>query len=120
MEIDGGSGADVYYVTATATHTEQLAIRTGAGQDTIQIGSATTPLSTIHGLVDVRQTVAEDILRVYSGSTAGTTLAGQVTSTGGDRPRPGLAASCSTGWGSLGMYLGNANDESPGQFAAES
>ena len=45
VELKGGSGADVYYVTATAAAHRMLQIGTGAGQDMIQIGAAGVPVS---------------------------------------------------------------------------
>lgn len=81
LELTGGSGVEHLYVTATAATTELVKIRTGAGQDVIQIGTDGGPLDSIHGVIDVRQTEAEDNLWIYSGSTAGQTLTGLVTST---------------------------------------
>lgn len=109
VELAGGSGVDSFTVTATAAATKLVKIGTGAGQDVIQIGAATAPLTQIHGQIDVRQTAAEDVLRVYSGSTAGATLSGTMTST--SVAGLGLADEL---WlnrlGQLGLFLGSANE----------
>lgn len=109
VEVAGGSGVENFSLTATADATESLKIGTGAGQDVIHIGAATAPLSQIHAAIDVRQTVAEDVLRVYSGSTAGATLSGAVTSTS----ITGLGLEHELlldRLGQLGLFLGSASE----------
>ncbi|NLX97528.1 MAG: cadherin-like domain-containing protein, partial [Rhodopirellula sp.] len=108
VEVAGGSGADSFHVNATAAATERLKLDTGAGEDLILIG-AHGLLSPIHGQLDVRQTAAEDIVRVYSDSTAGTMLTGLITGTS----LTGLGLEQAILWdrlGQLDLFLGEADD----------
>jgi hypothetical protein len=106
VTLDGGTGADTYNVSGTASGTSTT-INAGTGNDTVNVGSATSSLDSVQGALNVNGQAGTDVLNI---SDQAATTGHTYTLNGSTLTRNGAAAITFGTFGTVNLTAGSHDD----------